>query len=109
MLTRLPDETKDLELMLSPLRRLPALSGIAGDIAPYLAQRPEPLEVTITLELDRHEPTIDFVRQLFELAYQVSTTGGVAIPPAALLVARRLVRHAETVADAWRTHDAIKT
>ena len=103
MVPTLADEMKDLELMLAPLRQLPAVSGIAAEVDPYLKPRPEPLEVQISLELDPHEPTIDFVRQLFELAYQLSTSGGIAIPRGVIVIARRLLRHAETVAEAWPT------
>lgn len=95
------DEMKDLELMLAPLRRLPAVSGIAPEVDPYLKARPEPLEVQVLLELDPRAPATDFVRQLFELAYQLSTSGGIAIPRGVLLIAGRLLRHAETITEAW--------
>jgi hypothetical protein len=101
MAPSLADEMKDLELMLAPLRRLPGLGGIGSEVEPYLKPRPEPLEVQLSLELDPREPTVDFVRQLFELAYQLSTSGGIAIPRGMLIVARRFLKHAETVADAW--------
>jgi len=97
----LADDAKDLELMLAPLRRLPALSGLLPEVEPYLHPRPEPQEVQVALELDPREPAVDFIRQLFALAYQLSTSGGTALPGGVLLLARRLLRHAETVADAW--------
>lgn len=103
MATLPADEIKDLELMLAPLRGLPGVSGFEREVETYLKSRPEPLEVQISLELDVREPAVDFARQLFGLVYQLSTSGGIALPCGVLIVAKRLVRHAETVSGAWST------
>ena len=96
------DEIGDLERMLAPLRRLTCLSGVEGDVARYLPERAESLEVELLLELDRGSPTCDLVGQLLAIGMRLATTSGVVLPAQTVRDARRLWVHAETVSGAWQ-------